>query len=184
MVLFPFACTVTLVTGARVIDRIGKGLRDAPRDAFLTDVTPARVRGSGFGLRLTFYTAGYVVGPPAAIGLKALIGDDLRLVFWIAVIPSAFAIVVLFLAIKEGPPKRSQRPLRQCRPRLDRHHSLRPASKPSLPFPLNMRATTTRHRRRNSRQSVGSRLERLKCESDTYRVRLIPDMAARVERID
>ena len=68
-VLFPLAGAASTVLVARVIDRIGKGTRDAPRDAFLTDVTPAPIRGSGFGLRLTFYTTGFVVGPLTAIGL-------------------------------------------------------------------------------------------------------------------
>ena len=94
---FPLAGTVSVILAAHVIDRIGKDLRDAPRDAFMTDVTPARIRGSGFGLRLTFYTAGYVLGPLAAMGLMALSGDNFRPVFWIAVIPAALPIVVLLL---------------------------------------------------------------------------------------
>jgi MFS family permease len=100
-VLFPLADAASTVLVARVIDRIGKGTRDAPRDAFLTDVTPAPIRGSGFGLRLTFYTTGFVVGPLTAMGLMNLSGDDFRLVFWIAVIPAALAIVVLLVALKE-----------------------------------------------------------------------------------
>ena len=99
--LFPLAGDASVVLVARVIDRVGKGMRDAPRDAFLTDVTPAPIRGSGFGLRLAFYTTGFVVGPLAAIGLMRLSGDDVRLVFWIAVIPAAIAIIVLLVALKE-----------------------------------------------------------------------------------
>ena len=110
--MFPLAGAVSTVLAARVIDRIGKGLRDAPRDAFMTDVTPARIRGSGFGLRLTFYTTGFVIGPLAAMGLMNLSGDDFRLVFWVAVIPAALAIVILLFAIKEQVPKKfSPRPL-------------------------------------------------------------------------
>jgi hypothetical protein len=101
-----------MVLAARVIDRIGKGLRDAPRDAFMTDVTPAKIRGSGFGLRLAFYTTGFVIGPLTAMGLMALSGDNFRLVFWVAVIPAALAIVILVFAIKEQvPTKFSPRPL-------------------------------------------------------------------------
>jgi MFS family permease len=103
--LFPLAGDVSTILMARVIDRIGKGMRDAPRDAFLTDVTPTKIRGSGFGLRLAFYTTGFVVGPLAAIGLMRLSDDNFRFVFWIAVIPAVMAIVVLLLALKE-PPKR------------------------------------------------------------------------------
>jgi len=105
-VLFPLAEAASTVLVARVIDRIGKGTRDAPRDAFLTDVTPAPIRGSGFGLRLTFYTTGFVIGPLTAMALMNLSGDDFRLVFWVAVIPAALAIVVLLAALKE-PPRRA-----------------------------------------------------------------------------
>jgi MFS family permease len=88
-------------------------VRDAPRDAFMTDVTPAQIRGTGFGLRLTFYTTGYVIGPVAAIGLMAASGDNFRLVFWLAVIPAALAIVVLVFGVKEtGPRPFAARPLR------------------------------------------------------------------------
>ena len=111
-VMFPLAGAVSMVLVARVIDRVGKGLRDAPRDAFMTDVTPAKIRGSGFGLRLAFYTTGFVIGPLAAMGLMKLSGDDFRLVFWLAVIPAALAIVVLVFAIKEQAPKKfAPRPL-------------------------------------------------------------------------
>ena len=105
-VMFPLAGAVSTVLVARVIDRVGKGLRDAPRDAFMTDVTPAKIRGSGFGLRLAFYTTGFVIGPLAAMGLMKLSGDDFRLVFWLAVIPAALAIVVLVFAVKEQVPKK------------------------------------------------------------------------------
>jgi MFS family permease len=112
-IMFPLAGAVSVVFAARTIDRIGKGLRDAPRDAFMTDVTPARIRGSGFGLRLTFYTTGYVIGPLAAMGLMNVSGDDFRLVFWIAVIPAGMAIFVLLFGIKESAPKKfAARPLR------------------------------------------------------------------------
>jgi MFS family permease len=101
--LFPLAGDVSTILTARVIDRIGKGMRDAPRDAFLTDVTPAKIRGSGFGLRLAFYTTGFVVGPLAAIGLMRLSNDNFRLVFWIAVIPAAIAILVVLFGLQEPP---------------------------------------------------------------------------------
>ena len=100
-VMFPLAGDVFTVLVARVIDRGGKGMRDAPRDAFLTDVTPMKVRGSGFGLRLTFYTAGFVIGPLAAIALMKLSGDNFQLVFWIAVIPAFMAIAVVLFGLKE-----------------------------------------------------------------------------------
>jgi MFS family permease len=100
-VLFPLATVPGVVLAARVIDRLGKGIRDAPRDAFLTDVTPAPVRGSGFGLRLAFYTVGFVLGPLAAMALMAASGDDFRLVFWIALIPAVIAIAIVLFGLKE-----------------------------------------------------------------------------------
>lgn len=101
--MFPIADSVSIVLAARVIDRVGKGIRDAPRDAFMTDLIPTEIRGSGFGLRLTFYTTGFVLGPLAAIGLMMLSGDNFRLVFWVAVIPAFLAIAVLLFAVKEAP---------------------------------------------------------------------------------
>jgi MFS family permease len=101
--LFPLAGSASTVLAARVIDRLGKGIRDAPRDAFLADLTAPEVRGSGFGLRLTLAIAGFVMGPLIAIGLMWLSGDDFRLVFWIALIPAYLSIIVLVLAVKELP---------------------------------------------------------------------------------
>ena len=100
-VLFPLATGAGVVLAARVIDRLGKGIRDAPRDAFLTDVTPAPVRGSGFGLRLAFYTVGFVLGPLAAMALMRASGDDFRLVFWIALLPALVAVAIVLFGIKE-----------------------------------------------------------------------------------
>jgi MFS family permease len=109
-ILFPLAGAVPVVLVARIVDRIGKGIRDAPRDAFLTDVTPSPIRGRGFGLRLSFYTTGFVLGPLVAIALMRLSGDDFRLVFWIAAIPAFAAIFVLAAGVKEVAPKRATGP--------------------------------------------------------------------------
>jgi MFS family permease len=106
-VLFPLADTAFTVLIARVADRVGKGIRDAPRDALLTDVTPSGIRGSGFGLRLALYTIGAVVGPLAAIGLMTLSGDDFRLVFWVALIPAFISVGILHVGIKEPPNQHS-----------------------------------------------------------------------------
>lgn len=101
--LFPHAETASAVLTARVIDRLGKGIRDAPRDAFLADLTPPGIRGMGFGLRLALAIAGFVFGPLIAVGLMRLSGDNFRLVFWIALIPAYLSIIVLLLAVKEVP---------------------------------------------------------------------------------
>lgn len=101
--LFPQAETASTVLAARVLDRLGKGIRDAPRDALLTDVTALGTRGTGFGLRLALAIAGFVFGPIFAVGLMRLSGDDFRLVFWIALIPAYLSIAVLMFAVREAP---------------------------------------------------------------------------------
>jgi MFS family permease len=110
--IFPIADTAFAVLAARVIDRLGKGIRDAPRDAFLADLTAREIRGEGFGLRLALAIAGFVVGPLVAIGLMKLSGDDFRLVFWIALIPAYLSIVVLFISVKELPLNHKKSPRR------------------------------------------------------------------------
>jgi MFS family permease len=115
--VFPLAGAASVVLIARVFDRVGKGIRDAPRDAFMTDVTPVPIRGRGFGLRLAFYTVGFVLGPAAAIAIMRLSGDDFRLTFWVAVIPAILAIAVV-VGLKEMPWKHADGPLRLAiRPR-------------------------------------------------------------------
>lgn len=94
------AATVLLVRG---LDRLGKGVRDSPRDALLADITPRAVRGAGFGLRAALYTLGFVVGPLAAMALMRWSGDDFRLVFWIAVVPAVAGIALLVAGVKEQP---------------------------------------------------------------------------------
>src|SRR6516164_360768 len=105
--LFPVAESVFVVLVARLVDRFGKGIRDAPRDAFIADLTPTQIRGSGFGLRAAFYTIGFVLGPLAAIGLMALSGDDFRLVFWFAILPAFGALGILLFAVTETSGRRS-----------------------------------------------------------------------------
>jgi MFS family permease len=99
--LFPLAETASSILAARTIDRIGKGIRDAPRDALLADVTPSEIRGSGFGLRTALYTIGAVAGPLTAIGLMTQSGDNYRLVFSLAVIPGFLSIAVLVIGVEE-----------------------------------------------------------------------------------
>jgi MFS family permease len=101
--LFPLAGAASTILVARVIDRLGKGIRDAPRDAFMADITAAEIRGTGFGLRLALAFAGFVFGPVAAIIVMTLSGDDFRLVFWMALIPAYVSIALLLLAVKEVP---------------------------------------------------------------------------------
>jgi MFS family permease len=111
--LFPLANTIGLVLVARFLDRIGKGIRGAPRDALVADVTPAAQRGAAFGLRQSLDTVGATLGPAAAIVLMYLFNDDIRTVLWFAVIPAVLAVAVLVLGVNEpaGPRRTARAPL-------------------------------------------------------------------------
>ncbi len=99
--LFPLASTLALVLGARFMDRVGKGLRGAPRDALIADVTPEGRRGTAYGLRQAMDTIGAVLGPLAAIGLMLVFVDDIRHVLWLAFVPALFAVAVLVAFVRE-----------------------------------------------------------------------------------
>src|SRR3989442_1678505 len=95
--LFPLASSVAWVVTARFIDRIGKGIRGAPRDALVGDIAPAHLRGACYGLRQSMDTVGAFAGPLLAAALMVLAADDFRLVFWIAVVPAVLAVALLVL---------------------------------------------------------------------------------------
>ena len=101
--LFPLAASVGLVLAARFMDRVGKGIRGAPRDALIADVTPEGQRGAAFRLRQALDTAGAFVGPLAAIGLMYVFASDLRTVLWFAVIPAVISVAVLLVWVREPP---------------------------------------------------------------------------------
>jgi MFS family permease len=101
--LFALAPTTAWIFGARFADRIGKGIRGAPRDALLADLTPAAIRGAAFGLRQTLDTVGAFAGPLLAIALMALTGNQFRTVFWLAVIPAAISVALLIAFVREPP---------------------------------------------------------------------------------
>ena len=103
--LFPLAGTVALVMGARFVDRVGKGIRGAPRDALIADVTPEGQRGAAYGLRQGLDTAGAVLGPLAAIALMLLLASDIRLVLWMAVAPAIISVLILVFFVRDGPQK-------------------------------------------------------------------------------
>ncbi|MHA1133021.1 MAG: MFS transporter [Alphaproteobacteria bacterium] len=113
--LFPIAHAVWLVALARFLDRIGKGIRGAPRDALVADVTAPAQRGAAFGLRQSLDTVGATIGPLLAIGLMLLFNDDIRTVLWFAVIPAALAVAILVFFVREpAPAERSARvPIRR-----------------------------------------------------------------------
>lgn len=101
--LFPLADSALTVFTARFLDRIGKGIRGAPRDALVADVTPATQRGAAYGLRQSMDTVGAFAGPLIAIGLMAGLAFDIRAVFWVACIPAMLAVAVLLFGVKEPP---------------------------------------------------------------------------------
>lgn len=99
--LFAIASGPGLVIAARLVDRVGKGIRGAPRDALVADLAPAEIRGAAFGLRQSLDTAGAFIGPLLATGLMLLWANDFRSVFWVAVIPGMLAVAVLALGVRE-----------------------------------------------------------------------------------
>ena len=99
--LFPVAQGAVELMGARFADRVGKGIRGAPRDAIIADETPPEIRGRAFGLRQALDTVGALTAPLAAVGLMILFVEDIRAVFWIAMIPAALSFLLALIAVKE-----------------------------------------------------------------------------------
>lgn len=100
--LFAVAGAMPVVLGARVADRIGKGLRGAPRDALVADVTPEAVRGAAFGLRQSLDAAGAFVGPLLASALLLFWTDDYRSIFWVALIPGVLCLLLILFGVEGG----------------------------------------------------------------------------------
>lgn len=99
--LFPLATSGETIFAARLLDRIGKGIRGAPRDALIADVAPAEIRGACFGLRQSMDTVGAFAGPLLAIALMLWLGNDLPLVFWFACVPALLAVLAIVFFVKE-----------------------------------------------------------------------------------
>ncbi|ENU82011.1 hypothetical protein F975_00094 [Acinetobacter sp. ANC 3789] len=108
--LFAVASTIGLVLTARLLDRAGKGIRGAPRDALIADIVPAQIRGAAFGLRQALDTVGAFLGPLLAAALMLLWANDFRAVFWVAVIPGLMAVALLLFGIRE--PEHQEAPKR------------------------------------------------------------------------
>jgi sugar phosphate permease len=121
--LFALATTTGWIVGARLLDRVGKGIRGAPRDALVANIAPPDMRGAAFGLRQSLDTVGAFLGPLLAMALMALWANDFRAVFWVACVP-ALLCVLLVLGVKEPakPPglARPQPLTRASLKRLDR----------------------------------------------------------------
>lgn len=115
--LFPLAGSAGLVLAARFVDRVGKGIRGAPRDALVADLTPPAIRGAAYGLRQSLDTVGAFAGPLLAIGLMLAGGGDIQLVFWLAVIPAVISVAILIGGVREPdtarPAKAPRSPIRR-----------------------------------------------------------------------
>jgi MFS family permease len=108
--LFPLAESAAAVLAARFADRIGKGIRGAPRDALIADVTPPEIRGRAFGLRQAMDTVGGFAGPLLAVGLMALFAGDIRSVFWVATVPAWLCVVCVLVGVDDVPATGEERP--------------------------------------------------------------------------
>ena len=114
--LFALAPAAGWVLGARIMDRIGKGIRGAPRDALIGDIAPPEMRGAAYGLRQSLDDIGAVVGPLIAMALMWASGDNFRLVFWVALVPGLAAVALLILYVEE--PEAQRAPAKE-RPRTE-----------------------------------------------------------------
>lgn len=99
--LFAIAPTTGIVLTARLLDRVGKGVRGAPRDALVADIVPSELRGAAFGLRQSLDTVGAFLGPLLAVGLMLLWANDFRAVFWVAVVPGLLSVALLAFGLRE-----------------------------------------------------------------------------------
>jgi MFS family permease len=99
--VFPLATGLGWIVAARFVDRIGKGIRDAPRDALIADLAPQHLRGASYGLRQALDTVGAFLGPLVAIGLMALTMNSFTTVFWIAVLPALLAFALMLWGVEE-----------------------------------------------------------------------------------
>ncbi len=99
--IFALASSAGMVLAARLIDRTGKGIRGAPRDALVADLTPSEIRGVAFGLRQALDTVGAFLGPLLAMGLMLLWANNFRAVFWVAIIPGLLAVLLLIFGVHE-----------------------------------------------------------------------------------
>lgn len=104
--VFPLATTIWWVFGARFVDRIGKGIRGAPRDALVADVTPPQLRGAAYGLRQSLDSVGAFIGPLLAVAFMIWLANDIKAVLWVAVVPAFLAVLLLIVALRE--PERSE----------------------------------------------------------------------------
>ncbi|MFH2080819.1 MAG: MFS transporter [Pseudomonadota bacterium] len=99
--IFPLASSIGWVFTARFVDRIGKGIRGAPRDALIADISPAPLRGAAYGLRQALDSVGALLGPLLAVAFMIWLADDIRAVMWIAVVPAFIAVALLMIYVRD-----------------------------------------------------------------------------------
>ena len=99
--VFPLATSIWWVFGARFVDRVGKGIRGAPRDALVADMTPPQLRGAAYGLRQSLDSVGAFIGPLLALVFMVWLANDIKAVLWVGVVPAFIAVAVLVLAVRE-----------------------------------------------------------------------------------
>jgi MFS family permease len=112
--IFALATASSVVLAARFSDRVGKGIRGAPRDAMVGDMVPPGLRGAAYGLRQALDSVGAFAGPLIAVVLMATLHDDFRLIFWLALIPGLISVLILLVIVREPPHQAvaSEMPLR------------------------------------------------------------------------
>jgi len=99
--IFPMATSVNWVFTARFVDRVGKGIRGAPRDALVADITPPQMRGAAYGLRQALDSVGALIGPLLAVALMIWFANDIRKVMWVAVVPAFISVALLLIYVRE-----------------------------------------------------------------------------------
>ncbi|MDY6823172.1 MAG: MFS transporter [Thermodesulfobacteriota bacterium] len=99
--IFPLATSIGWVFGARFVDRIGKGIRGAPRDALVADIAPEQLRGAAYGLRQALDSVGAFVGPLLAVAFMIWFANDIKAVLWVAVLPAFIAVLLLIVGVRE-----------------------------------------------------------------------------------
>jgi MFS family permease len=99
--IFPLATSVSWVFAARFIDRVGKGIRGAPRDALVAELTPPQLRGAAYGLRQALDSVGALTGPLLAVALMVWFANDIRTAMWFAVLPAFITVALLLVYVRE-----------------------------------------------------------------------------------
>jgi MFS family permease len=99
--IFPLATSIGWVFTARFVDRIGKGIRGAPRDALVADIAPVPMRGAAYGLRQALDSVGALLGPLLAVAFMIWLAQDIRAVMWLAVAPAFIAVALLVIYVRE-----------------------------------------------------------------------------------